>query len=84
MYNKEKAQHRRLFVSIFCLKKETFPVSEILCVLSPGKRDNIAKNLAGLQNFTRSSGATYFCLLTDLNAGWFLKRVRSKDIATSG
>lgn len=48
------------------LKTKTFPVSEMLCILSPGKKRNIPKNLDGLQNLTRSSAATYFCLLSDL------------------
>jgi hypothetical protein len=65
VYHKEKAQQRRFF-SIFYLKTEIFPVSEILRILSPRKKGNIPKKLDGLQNLIRSSGATYFCLLSDL------------------
>jgi hypothetical protein len=41
VYNKENPQQRRFFFSIFYLKTEIFPLSEILCILSPGKKVNI-------------------------------------------
>jgi len=61
---RKKAQHRRSF-SIFYLILPTFPVSEMLCILSPGKRGNIAKNLDGLQIWLVHL-PLYFCLLSDL------------------
>ena len=52
VFHKEKAPKLRFFFSISYLKTETFPDSEILCILSPGKKGTIPKNPNGLQNLT--------------------------------